>query len=87
METKFCQSCCMPMDKEELFGTEADGTRNEEYCCYCYQNGAFAQNCTMEEMAELCAGIMAEEDPNVSKETARAEMLKLLPRLKRWQTQ
>ena len=26
-----CQSCVMPMEKPEDFGTEADGSRNEEY--------------------------------------------------------
>jgi hypothetical protein len=37
----FCQSCAVPLNKPELFGTEADGSRSEKYCAYCYQNGAF----------------------------------------------
>ena len=33
---KFCQSCAMPMT-EELFGTNADGSKNEEsILCYAY---------------------------------------------------
>ena len=26
---KFCQSCAMPLAEEELFGTNADGTKND----------------------------------------------------------
>ena len=35
MEQKICQSCAMPID-ESTFGTEADGSKNQEYCHYCY---------------------------------------------------
>ena len=41
METKFCQSCGMPLQKNEELGTNHDGSKNEEYCCYCYKDGAF----------------------------------------------
>ncbi|MBU4293030.1 MAG: zinc ribbon domain-containing protein [Actinobacteria bacterium] len=34
--TPFCQSCSMPMMKPEDFGTNADGSKNEEYCTYCF---------------------------------------------------
>ena len=37
MEMKFCQSCGMPLSPEVL-GTNADGSKNEEYCIYCYKN-------------------------------------------------
>ena len=29
-DQKFCQSCAMPMT-EELFGTNADGSKNDEW--------------------------------------------------------
>ena len=54
MEQKFCQSCGMPLT-EDVLGTNADGSKNEEYCVYCYKDGRFLQECTMEEMAEFCA--------------------------------
>lgn len=39
---KMCQSCGMPMKKDPLGGgTNADGSKNLEYCSYCYSNGAF----------------------------------------------
>ena len=42
MEQKFCQSCGMPLT-EEILGTNADGTKNEDYCIYCYKDGKFLQ--------------------------------------------
>ena len=42
MENKECQRCgMMPLEKPEDFGTNADGSRNKDYCCFCYENGAF----------------------------------------------
>ena len=36
MEQKFCQSCGMPLSDATVLGTETNGSKNEEYCCYCY---------------------------------------------------
>ncbi|MFQ7087973.1 MAG: zinc ribbon domain-containing protein, partial [Bacteroides sp.] len=49
METKFCQSCGMPLQKNEELGTNHDGSKNEEYFCYCYKDGAFTMDCTMDQ--------------------------------------
>jgi hypothetical protein len=39
---KNCQSCGMPLNKDQQGGgTEIDGTRSQKYCSYCYVNGAF----------------------------------------------
>ena len=85
---KFCQSCGMPLVKKEDFGTEADGGLNEEYCTYCFKDGAFANDCTMEEMIELNLNFLSEFNKdtgkNYSKEEARQEMLNYFPKLKRW---
>lgn len=55
MEPKiFCQSCSMPIDNVADRGTEKDGSKNIEYCKYCYQNGALVNpNMTFEEMKSL----------------------------------
>ena len=66
MEQKFCQSCGMPLT-EELKGTNADGSRNEDYCIYCYKDGAFTQDCSMEEMIEFCAQFVDEMNKNMPK--------------------
>ena len=48
MEMKFCQSCGMPLTSNEVCGTNADGSLSADYCTYCYQNGKFTQDCTMD---------------------------------------
>lgn len=80
----FCQSCAMPMQKPEDFGTNADGSQNQEYCKYCYQNGAFTEpNITMEQMIEKCAGIMRQMNiPEAQIEQTKT----FIPMFKRWRT-
>ena len=69
-EMKFCQSCGMPLMNEEVLGTNKDG--------------AFLANCTMEEMIDSCAPICVREGGYPDEETAKREMLKFFPQLKRW---
>jgi len=80
----FCQSCGMPMTQEEQYGTEKDGSKNPEYCCYCYQNGAFTADCTMEQMIDFCLDYEKDSGMYEDREQARAAMLEWFPTLKRW---
>lgn len=85
MKQKFCQCCGMLMgDSNELYGTNADGSKNEEYCKYCFENGEFTFKGTMEEMIEICIPHMVDANPNMNKEEARKIMLEWFPTLKRW---
>ena len=81
---KFCQSCGMPLENETLCGTNADGSASADYCSYCYQEGHFTQDCTMEEMIDFCAKPMAEHTPGLTVEEAKARMRQYFPELKRW---
>jgi hypothetical protein len=49
---KHCQSCGMPLRRDELGGgTNADGSKSLMYCSHCWQQGAFSNpNFTVEEM-------------------------------------
>jgi len=49
---KNCQSCGMPLKRDELGGgTEANGTKSTMYCSHCYQNGRFVfPDITLEQM-------------------------------------
>lgn len=85
MEERYCQSCGMPMGTtDEFYGTEADGLKSGDYCSYCYQNGAFTANCTMQEMIDFCVRPMVENVPGMTETGARAIMAEQFPNLKRW---
>lgn len=36
----------------EQFGTNEDHSKNTDYCCFCYDEGQFTHEFTMEEMIE-----------------------------------
>ena len=63
---KYCQSCGMPMSKDPQGGsTNADGSKNQKYCSYCYHNGDFTvKNVTVGEFQELCRKAMIESGSN-----------------------
>ena len=83
-EMKFCQSCAMPLGASDLYGTNADGSRSEDYCHYCFQNGAFTKEETMDEMIETCVPFVSKGEPWPDEATARKAMQELFPQLKRW---
>ena len=86
MNQAFCQCCGMPMT-DELHGTNAGGGRNEDYCNYCFKDGAFTFQGSMEEMIQLCVPHMAAANPGISEEEARQKMQAWFPTLKRWKKQ
>ncbi len=77
-----CQSCGMPMTKPSEYGTEKDGRKSQKYCTYCYQNGRFTKDCTMEEMIDTNIKYAPEiyKDPDAS----RKLLGEYLPTLERW---
>lgn len=88
MEKIFCQSCGMPMEKLNQFGTNADGTQNNDYCVYCYKDGEFTQDVTMDVMIENCLQYIDEFNKDSEKkmtvDEARNMMKEFFPALKRW---
>lgn len=77
-----CQSCGMPLTDESMLGTERDGSKNHEYCKYCYQNGAFTNpDITLDEMQNLIKEKMEEMHIDTS---MNAKTVDKLPYLKRW---
>ena len=84
MNHTFCQSCGMPIDAPALRGTERGGTPSEHYCKYCYQEGAFTGEMTMEEMIDFCTPMMVRANPELTPEQARAQMAQFFPSLLRW---
>jgi hypothetical protein len=67
----------MPMDSEEKFAKEADGSKSPEYC-------AFAQpDATLEGMTKFVANVMSQK-MGMKHEDARSMIGAALPTLKRW---
>ncbi|WBW95553.1 zinc ribbon domain-containing protein [Oceanirhabdus sp. W0125-5] len=81
---KFCQSCGMPLMEEGMFGTNNDGSKNEDYCVYCYEKGSFKDDMTMEQMIQFCIPHMVKANPDITEEQARKSMEEFFPTLKRW---
>lgn len=82
MMNNICQSCAMIM-KEEDHGTNADGSVNEDYCKYCFSNGTFKKDETMDERIEEDIRFWIDDHCKTAEE-AREKMRKIFPTLKRW---
>ena len=83
MEKPFCQSCAMPMSEED-FGTNQDGSANGDYCKYCFANGSFTSEMSMQEMIDVCVPYMVTPESGMTEKEAREILGKTMPELKRW---
>ena len=85
---RVCQSCGMRMPSDELLGTNADGSHNNDYCTYCFQHGEFTEDCTMDEMILHCVEFLDEFNKGLDKPITREEAIVLMkeafPKFKRW---
>lgn len=82
MRDVFCQSCALPLKSPIDFGTNVDGTKNRDFCGYCFQRGEFTQpDISLEEMVAMCVSIM--RDRNLSDEVIDQAKI-MIPQLKRW---
>lgn len=77
----------MPLTDDNR-GTNANGSLNEDYCMYCYKDGQFLQDVTMEQMIVHCAQftdeINKQSGQNLTVEQAKDMMRQFFPHLKRW---
>jgi hypothetical protein len=79
-----CQSCGMPLQKSEDFGTNPDGSKNQEYCHFCFEKGDFTdKGITMEQKIEKLINL-AVTRMNMPEAEARQMANKIIPTLKRW---
>lgn len=83
MPEHFCQSCGMPIMDPSVQGTEADGSLSDDFCGYCYKNGAYTYETDLDNMIEGCAPFLM-ESTGMSRDEAVSLMGALLPTLKRW---
>ncbi|OGP92513.1 MAG: hypothetical protein A2Z19_00325 [Deltaproteobacteria bacterium RBG_16_54_18] len=79
-----CQSCGMPLEEADDFGTAANGSKITDYCHFCFRNGAFTEpDITMQGMIAKCVGIMTQQGI-MPEPQAQAFMSEVIPKLKRW---
>ena len=83
MKQKICQSCGMPLQKEEDFGTNANGSKSEKYCFHCFQNGEFLdEGITLE--GKISKNVKFAVQMGMSEDEAWKLASEVLPKLKRW---
>ena len=75
-----CQCCGMPLD-DAIISREPDGSRNEDYCKWCYTGGTFTYS-SKEQLIDFCTEHIASDA--WPKEQVRAHMEAVVPELKHW---
>ena len=76
----FCQCCGMPLE-DGILSREPDGSYNEDYCKWCYTDGAFTYT-SPEQLIDFCVEHMASEQWPA--EQVRAHMEAVVPQLAHW---
>lgn len=81
-----CQSCGMPLSKDfGNPGTTADNSNTEDFCIFCFKNGAFTNPIqTMDEMIQSSIKNMT-TDLQMPLEQAINLANSFIPNLRRWQ--
>ena len=77
-----CQCCGMPLSEDNMISREPDGNYNEEYCRWCYSDGAFAY-----ESKDALIEFLISHMPNPEKaqeEVRRSQYDLYLSQLKHW---
>lgn len=84
MEPITCESCGMPMRQESDFGSNEDGSKSQEYCKFCFENGKFIdEGITVEEKVNKNVEIATKM--GLPEDKAREMANDIIPKLKRWQ--
>lgn len=81
MEALICQSCSMPITKDEQFGTNKDGSKSQDYCIYCYKEGKFVDDVSLKEYIEM--NVPFASQAGMSEKQMREHCEKTFPTLKR----
>jgi len=77
-----CQCCGMPLSEDNMISREPDGNYNEEYCRWCYSDGAFAYE-SKDALLEFLISHMPNPE-NAPEEVRRSQYDLYLSQLKHW---
>lgn len=81
--TLFCQCCGMPLSEDSVISREKNGEFNEEYCKWCYSDGAFAYK-TKDSLLDFLVREMPNPE-NKRSDERRALFDSQLSQLRHWQ--
>ena len=77
-----CQCCGMPLNEDGMISREPDGSFNEDYCKWCYADGAFTYD-SRDALLDFLVGHMPNPE-NLSDEARRKSFDSYLSGLKHW---
>ena len=77
-----CQCCGMPLSEDDMISREPDGSYNEDYCKWCYTDGAFAYE-SKDGLLEFLISHMPNPD-NTPEELRKSQYDQYLSQLKHW---
>jgi hypothetical protein len=73
----------MPLQNEEDFGTNVNGSKSKEYCFHCFQNGKFLdEGITLQ--GKIDKNVKFAVQMGMAEDEARKMASSVLPKLKRW---
>jgi hypothetical protein len=86
MKENICQSCAMTLNEKKYYGTNSDGSQNEDYCIFCFKDGNFTYEITMNEMVEKGIDFLNRFGylKNNKQEDLKEKLNKVYSGLKRW---
>ena len=80
----FCNSCGKPIVRED-YGTNKDGSLNDEFCKDCFQDGEYTEpDITLNEMIVRKTKEMMAKNPRLAETEATSITVMFIPGLKRW---
>ena len=77
-----CQCCGMPLSEDDMISREPDGSYNEDYCKWCYTDGAFAYE-SKDGLRDFLISHMPNPD-NTPEEVRKSQYDQYLSQLKHW---
>ena len=77
-----CQCCGMPLNDDGMISREPDGSFNEEYCKWCYADGAFVYS-SKDALLDFLIGHMPNPD-DLPEDERRDQYAGYLSQLKHW---
>lgn len=77
-----CQCCGMPLSEDSVISREPDGSFNEEYCKWCYEDGNFVYK-SKDSLLDFLVSHMPNPE-NLAEEDRRSQFDSYLSQLKHW---